>query len=316
MPLNKNLIDKFINITSMAAVASYKYVGKKDKKLADKAATDEMRKNINILDIKGEVVIGEGELDEAPMLFIGEKLGTGIGPEIDIAVDPLEGTNFAANNLPGALSVMAIAPKGNLFKAPETYMNKLAVGKDVPKDAVDLDFTVEKNIKNLSEVKNKKISDLTACILDRPRHKNIIEELKKLNVNLKLISDGDISGALLVTDKKYNVDIFLGIGGGPEGVLAASALDAFECKFQGRFLFKTSNDIKRAKKMGINDINKKYDLKEIVKEDSIFCATGITNGDLVKGIEYKNNIYISETLITHKAGKLTKIIRRENILKT
>ena len=316
MPLNKNLIDKFINITSMAAVASYKYVGKKDKKLADKAATDEMRKNINILDIKGEVVIGEGELDEAPMLFIGEKLGTGIGPEIDIAVDPLEGTNFAANNLPGALSVMAIAPKGNLFKAPETYMNKLAVGKDVPKDAVDLDFTVEKNIKNLAEVKNKKISDLTACILDRPRHKNIIEELKKLKVNLKLISDGDISGALLVTDKKYNVDIFLGIGGGPEGVLAASALDAFECKFQGRFLFKTSNDIIRAKKMGINDINKKYDLKEIVKEDSIFCATGITNGDLVKGIEYKNNIYISETLITHKAGKLTKIIRRENILKT
>ena len=316
MPLNKNLIDKFINITSMAAVASYKYVGKKDKKLADKAATDEMRKNINILDIKGEVVIGEGELDDAPMLFIGEKLGTGIGPEIDIAVDPLEGTNFAANNLPGALSVMAIAPKGNLFKAPETYMNKLAVGKDVPKDAVDLDFTVEKNIKNLAEVKNKKISDLTACILDRPRHKKIIEELKKLKVNLKLISDGDISGALLVTDKKYNVDIFLGIGGGPEGVLAASALDAFECKFQGRFLFKTSNDIMRAKKMGINDINKKYDLKEIVKDDSIFCATGITNGDLVKGIEYKNNIYISETLITHKAGKLTKIIRRENILKT
>ena len=203
MPLNKNLIDKFINITSMAAVASYKYVGKKDKKLADKAATDEMRKNINILDIKGEVVIGEGELDDAPMLFIGEKLGTGIGPEIDIAVDPLEGTNFAANNLPGALSVIAIAPKGNLFKAPETYMNKLAVGKDVPGDAVDLDFTVEKNIKNLAEVKNKKISDLTACILDRPRHKKIIEELKKLKVNLKLISDGDISGALLVTDKKY-----------------------------------------------------------------------------------------------------------------
>ena len=316
MALDKNLIDKFINITSMAAIASYKYVGKKNKNLADKAATDEMRKKINELDIKGEVVIGEGELDKAPMLFIGEKLGTGIGPEIDIAVDPLEGTNFAANNLPGALSVMAIASKGNLFKAPETYMNKLAVGKDVPYDAIDLDFSIDKNIKNLADVKNKKISDLTACILDRPRHKRIIEDLKKLKVNLKLISDGDISGALLVTDKKYNVDIFLGIGGGPEGVLAASALDAFECKFQGRFLFKTSNDIMRAKKMGINDINKKYDLKEIVKEDSIFCATGITNGDLVKGIEYKNNIYISETLITHKAGKLTKIIRRENILKT
>ena len=316
MSLDKNLIDKFVDITSMAAVASYKYVGKKDKKLADKAATDEMRKNINKLDIKGEVVIGEGELDEAPMLFIGEKLGTGIGPEIDIAVDPLEGTNFAANNLPGALAVMAIATKGNLFKAPETYMNKLAVGKDVPIDAVDLDFSIEKNINNLADVKNKKISDLTACILDRPRHKKIIEELKKLKVNLKLISDGDISGALLVTDKKYNVDIFLGIGGGPEGVLAASALDAFECKFQGRFLFKTAKDINRAKKMGINDIDKKYDLKDIVKDDSIFCATGITNGDLVKGIEYKNNNYISETLITHKAGKLTEIIKRENILKT
>ncbi len=316
MALDKNLIDKFINITSMAAIASYKYVGKKNKNLADKAATDEMRKKINELDIKGEVVIGEGELDKAPMLFIGEKLGTGIGPEIDIAVDPLEGTNFAANNLPGALSVMAIASKGNLFKAPETYMNKLAVGKDVPYDAIDLDFSIDKNIKNLADVKNKKISDLTACILDRPRHKRIIENLKKLKVNLKLISDGDISGALLVTDKKYNVDIFLGIGGGPEGVLAASALDAFECKFQGRFLFKTAEDINRAKKMGIADINKKYDLKEIVKDDSIFCATGITSGDLVKGIECKNNNYISETLITHKAGKLTEIIKRENILKT
>ena len=316
MALDKNLIDKFINITSMAAIASYKYVGKKNKNLADKAATDEMRKKINELDIKGEVVIGEGELDKAPMLFIGEKLGTGIGPEIDIAVDPLEGTNFAANNLPGALSVMAIASKGNLFKAPETYMNKLAVGKDVPYDAIDLDFSIDKNIKNLADVKNKKISDLTACILDRPRHKRIIEDLKKLKVNLKLISDGDISGALLVTDKKYDVDIFLGIGGGPEGVLAASALDAFECKFQGRFLFKTAKDINRAKKMGIADINKKYDLKEIVKDDSIFCATGITSGDLVKGIECKNNNYISETLITHKAGKLTEIIKRENILKT
>ena len=311
MPLNKNLIDKFINITSMAAVASYKYVGKKDKKLADKAATDEMRKNINILDIKGEVVIGEGELDDAPMLFIGEKLGTGIGPEIDIAVDPLEGTNFAANNLPGALSVIAIAPKGNLFKAPETYMNKLAVGKDVPGDAVDLDFTVEKNIKNLAEVKNKKISDLTACILDRPRHKKIIEELKKLKVNLKLISDGDISGALLVTDKKYNVDIFLGIGGGPEGVLAASALDTYGCKFQGRFIFKTDQDILRAKKMGIKDLNKKYDLNEIVKGDSIFCATGITSGDILNGIKIEKENYITETLITHKSNNLKKIIKKK-----
>ena len=316
MTISKDLIYSFAKSTSRAAYGASLFKGKNNKIAADKAAVDEMRKDLNTINMRGIVVIGEGELDEAPMLYINEKLGTNTGDELDIAVDPLEGTNFAANNLPGALSVMAIASKGNLFKAPETYMNKLAVGKDVPIDAVDLDFSIEKNINNLADVKNKKISDLTACVLDRPRHKKIIEELKKLKVNLKLISDGDISGALLVTDKKYNVDIFLGIGGGPEGVLAASALDAFECKFQGRFLFKTTKDINRAKKMGIKDINKKYDLKDIVKDDSIFCATGITNGDLVKGIEYKNNNYISETLITHKAGKLTEIIKRENILKT
>tara|TARA_B100001123_G_C15134651_1_gene956828 strand:+ start:203 stop:1153 length:951 start_codon:yes stop_codon:yes gene_type:complete len=316
MNLDKKLIDKLVNITSSASIECYKYVGKNDKIIADKATTDSMRKNLNKLDINGKVVIGEGELDEAPMLYIGEKLGTGNGLSVDIAVDPLEGTNFAAKNLPGALSVLAISTRGNLFSAPETYMDKLAVGRDIPKDATDLDFPIEKNIKNIADAKNKDISNITACILDRPRHKEIIEKLKKLNVNLKLITDGDISGALLVTNQKYNVDIFLGIGGGPEGVLAASALDTFECKFQGRFLFKTENDINRAKKMGINDLNKKYDLKEIVKGDSIFCATGITSGDLVKGIELNNNNYISETLVTHKSSKFVKIIKRENALKT
>ena len=256
MKLSKEFLDKIINVTSNAAIACYPYLGKKDKILADKAATDEMRKNLNNLDIDGKVVIGEGELDEAPMLYIGEKLGTGKGPSIDIAVDPLEGTNFAAKNLPGALSVIAITLKGNLFNAPETYMDKLAVGKDVPKDATDLDFSIEKNIKNIAESKNKDLSKITACILDRPRHKNIIDKLKNLKVNLKLLSDGDISGALLVTDKKYKIDIFLGIGGGPEGVLAASALDAFDCKFQGRFLFKKDEDIFRAKKMGIGSAHK------------------------------------------------------------
>ena len=316
MNLDEKLIDKFVNITSKAAIACHKFVGKNDKIISDKAATDTMIKNLNLLNINGEVVIGEGEMDEAPMLYIGEKLGTGKGPSIDIAVDPLEGTNFAAKNLPGALSVMAITLKGNLFNAPETYMDKLAVGKDVPNDATDLDFSIEKNIKNIADAKNKDISNLTACILDRPRHYKIIDKLKNLNVKIKLISDGDVSGALLVTNNKYNVDIFLGIGGGPEGVLAASALDAFECKFQGRFLFKTENDINRAKKMGITDLNKKYDLKEIVKGDSIFCATGITSGDLVKGIKINNNNYISETLVTHKSSKFAKIIKSENILKT
>ncbi len=310
MNLNKKLIDKFVNITSKAAIASHKYVGKNDKIIADKAATDSMRNNLNKLDIDGKVVIGEGELDDAPMLYIDEKLGTGKGISLDIAVDPLEGTNFAAKNLPGALSVISIAERGNLFNAPETYMNKLAVGKDVPKDATDLDFSIEKNIKNIADAKNKDITSITACLLNRPRHKNLIEKLNKLKVNLKLISDGDVSGALLVTDKKYKVDIFLGIGGGPEGVLAASALDAYECKFQGRFLFKTEDDIIRAKKMGILDLNKKYELKEIVKGDSIFCATGITSGDLVKGVNIKDGKYLTETLVTHKSS-IISIVKKE-----
>ena len=309
MLLDKYLVEQFINVTSGAAIACSKFVGKNNKIIADEAATEAMRKNLNKLNIDGKVVIGEGELDEAPMLFIGEKLGSGNGPCIDIAVDPLEGTNFVAQNLPGALSVIAIAQKNNLFHAPETYMNKLAVGSDVPKDATDLDFSIDKNIKNIADAKNKDISKITACILDRPRHKEIIENLKKLNVKIKLISDGDVSGALLVSDKKYNIDIFLGIGGGPEGVLAACALDAFNCHFQGRFIFKSDEDKKRAKKMGITDFTKKYDLREIVKGDSIFCATGITNGDLVGGVIRKGNTITTETFVTHKNGNLKKIIK-------
>ncbi len=310
MNLDKKLIDKFINITSSAAIACHKYIGKNDKIIADKAATDSMRNNLNKLDIDGKIVIGEGELDQAPMLYIGEKLGTGKGPIIDIAVDPLEGTNFVAKKLPGALSVIAITLKDNLFNAPETYMDKLAVGKNVPIDATDLDFPIEKNIKNIADSKNKNIEDITACLLDRPRHKKIIDKLIKLKVKLKLITDGDVCGALLVTDEKYKVDLFLGVGGGPEGVLAASALDAFKCKFQGRFLFKTKEDIVRAKNMGIFDLNKKYDLSEIVRGDSIFCATGITSNDLVKGVELKNGKFITETLVTHKSSAIN-IVKKE-----
>ena len=310
MNLNKQLIDKFVNVTSSAAAACYKLIGKGNKLIADKAATDSMRKSLNKLDIDGKVVIGEGELDEAPMLYIGEQLGTGNGPSVDIAVDPLEGTNFVANNLPGALSVMAISLKGNLFNAPETYMEKIAVGKDVPFDATDLDFSIEKNIKNIAESKNKNVNEITACLLERPRHKKIIEKLKILNVNLKLITDGDVSGALLVSNEKFKVDIFLGIGGGPEGVLAASALDAFGCKFQGRFIFRTDEDINRAKLMGIKDLDKKYELNEIIKGDSIFCATGITSGDFVKGVKLDNGKLITETLVTHKQSSIN-IIKKE-----
>ena len=308
MILDEELEKLFLNVSIKAAYSSYHLVGKKDKNAADKAAVDSMRSELNKINMKGKIVIGEGELDEAPMLYIGERLGTDIGPELDIAVDPLEGTNFAANNLPGALSVIAIAGKSNLLNAPETYMDKISANVSEDK-IIDLDFSIKENIYNLAEYKNKKPEDMTACILDRPRHKEKINELKKLNVKLKLITDGDVSGALLVTDEKYNVDIFLGIGGGPEGVLASSALDAFNCKFQARFLFKTENDKYRAKKMGIDDLNKKYDLNEIVKGDSIFCATGITSGDLVSGIELNNKDFIAETLITHKSSGLKKIIK-------
>ena len=308
MAIDKKFVDEFVKVTSKAALASSYLVGKKDKIAADKAAVDSMRSNLNNLNLQGEIVIGEGELDEAPMLYIGEKLGTNNGPEFDIAVDPLEGTNFAANNLPGALSVIAITEKNNLFKAPETYMEKIST-KVNEKNIVDLDYTVKKNISNLSDYLNKNPENLTACILDRPRHKEIIEELKKLKVNLKLITDGDVSGALLVTKEKYNVDLFLGTGGGPEGVLAAAALDAYNCNFQGRFLFKTEDDKSRAKKMGINDLTKKYELNEIVVGDSIFCATGITSGDLVSGIKINDNDFISETLVTHKSSGLKKVIK-------
>ena len=309
MPLNNKFLDQFIKVTSKAALASSYLIGKKDKNAADKAAVDSMRSELNKIDMKGKVVIGEGSLDKAPMLYTGEILGTKKGPNLDIAVDPLEGTNFVANNLPGAISVMAIAEEGNLFNAPETYMNKIATGK-IEKGLIDLDYTLEKNIKNLSDFKNKKVSSITACILDRPRHKKIIDELKDLNVNIKLITDGDVLGALYVSEPKYNVDIFLGIGGGPEGVLAASALDTYDCHFQGRFIFDNKKDINEAKQMGISDLNKKYELDEIIRGDSIFCASGITNCEVLSGIEINNENYTSETLITHKNSNYKNIIKK------
>ena len=313
MSLDKNFIENLIDITSKAAISCYPHLGKKNKTLADKAATDVMRYNLNKLNLDGEVVIGEGELDQAPMLYIGENLGNKKGQKIDIAVDPVEGTNFVAKNLPGAISVLAISEKGNLFKAPETYMDKIAFGQNIPKDVIDLDSSIEKNLKNLSDFKNKNIEDISVCLLDRPRHAKIIETLKKFKTKIKLITDGDVTGALLVSNEKYDVDIFLGVGGGPEGVIAASALDAMNCNFQGRFIFESDEDKSRAKKMGIKDLNKKYELKEIVKGDSIFCATGITTGDLINGIQKEGESFITETLITHKNQNLVNKVRKKYI---
>ena len=315
MSLEKSLIEKFRKVTSRAALAASKFKGLNDKNGADKAAVDVMRTELNNINMLGRIVIGEGELDEAPMLYIGEELGTKQGIKIDIAVDPVEGTNFVAKNLPGGISVLAIAEKNNLFHAPETYMDKIAVGKYIEKGTVDLDFSLEKNLKNLADALNKQLSDLTVCLLRRDRHKKIIDTLDNLKVKKKLITDGDVSGALYVTNKKFGVDMFIGIGGGPEGVLAASALDASNCFFQGRFIFNEDQDIKRAMEMGIKDLNKKYQLNEIISGDSIFSATGITDGDLVKGIEIKDKEYISETLVTHKNSNTFEIItKKEDII--
>jgi len=309
MKLSQELLNNLIEITSNSAIACFPFIGKNEKILVDKAATDVMRYQLNKLNIKGRVVIGEGELDEAPMLYIGEELGSGIGPELDIAVDPVEGTNFVAKNLPGSMSVLAVAEKGNLINAPETYMEKIATGNHIPKGSIDIDFSVKKNINIYSEITKKEASEITVCILNRPRHKKIIDELQKLNVNIKFITDGDIYGALLVSNKKYNVDIFMGIGGGPEGVIAATALDSLNCNFQGRFLFKTQEDIKRAKEMGIKDLNKKYEINEIVKGESIFCATGITSSDLMKGVTRESKKYITETIITHNKSDI-KLVKK------
>ena len=313
MAIDKKFIDQFINVTSRAAYSSSLLIGKKDKIAADKAAVDSMRSELNKIEMSGEVVIGEGTLDEAPMLYTGEILGTKNGPIFDIAVDPVEGTNFVANNLPGGIAVLAIGEKGNLFNAPETYMNKIATGK-IDKNLIDLDYPLEKNIRNLSEFKNKDISSLTVCLLDRPRHKKIIDKLKDLDVKTKLITDGDVLGALYVSDPKYNVDMFIGIGGGPEGVIAACALDSYDCHFQGRFIFNKEKDINDAKSMGITDLNKKYEINEIVKGDSLFCASGITSSDVLEGIIIEDNKFISETLVTHKNSNFKKVVKSINSL--
>ena len=309
MAINKQFIEQFISVTSKAALAASYLVGKNNKIAADKAAVDSMRTELNKINMTGKVVIGEGALDEAPLLYTGEILGTKNGPIFDIAVDPVEGTNFVANNLPGGIAVLAIGEKGNLFNAPETYMDKIATGK-IENGVIDLDNTLEQNIKNLSDFHNKDVTSITVCILNRPRHKKIINKLKEMNVKIKLISDGDVLGALYVSDPKYNVDMFLGVGGGPEGVLAACALDAYDCHFQGRFIFDNEKDIKEANSMGIKDLTKKYEINEIVNGDSLFCATGITSSDILSGISKDNITYTSETLVTHKSSNYKKIVRK------
>ena len=312
MPINKTLIDSFVRATERGAYGASLYKGKDDKIAADKAAVDEMRKELNNINMKGKIVIGEGEMDEAPMLYINEEVGNKKGDEFDIAVDPLEGTNFTAKNLPNSLSVLAVTRKGNLLNAPDIYMEKIAIGPKLPKKLIDLDFSVEKNIKLLSEAKKKEPSQLCACVLKRPRHNSIINSLKSLGVKINFISDGDVSGVISVADPKTNIDIYIGIGGGPEGVLAAAALDCLGCQMQTRLVFQDANEKERAKSFGIKNLNRKYDISDMVKDDVIFCATGVTDGDLVKGIKDYGDLFESETLVLHKSSNTHEIVKRKN----
>ena len=312
MSIDKNYLQKFIQTTEKAAIGAFPFVGKGDKNAADQGSVDMMRNELNSINMEGVVVIGEGEMDEAPMLYIGEKVGTKKGQKLDIALDPLEGTNFVAKNKPNSFSMLAVSEKGNLFSAPDTYMEKIAVGKDIPKNLLDLDFTVEKNIKLLSEAKNMKIDQITACILKRPRHEKIIQTLKNLKVNIKYISDGDVSGAISVADPKSNIDIYLGIGGGPEGVLAAAALSCMGGQIQTRLVL-DDIQIKRANDLGISDIKKKYNIDDMIKGDVIFCASAITNGEIVEGIKDLGDKYEVSTFALHKDFNVFKKIKNYHL---
>ncbi len=307
MSIDSKFLKLFIKATEKAAIGASKFIGKKDKIAADKGAVDPMRKELNKINMDGTIVIGEGEMDEAPMLYIGEKLGTRNGPKFDIAVDPLEGTKFTANNQPNAFSVIAVAKKGDLLSAPDTYMEKIAVGSNLPNNLLDIDFGVEKNIKLLAKAKNKKVSELNACVLKRPRHDEIVKTLTKMNVQINYIVDGDIAGVLSVIGENPKNDIYYSTGGGPEGVLAAAALTCFGGQIQGRLVLNDEEKI-RAKKLGILDFNKKYNIDDMVRGDVIFCATGVTSGDLAKGVKDLGNEFEVTTFALHKSKKINKII--------
>ena len=312
MSIDKNYLEKFIKATEKAAIGAFPFIGKGDKNAADQGSVDMMRSELNNIDMTGEVVIGEGEMDEAPMLYIGEKVGKKNGQSLDIALDPLEGTNFVAKNLPNAFSMLAVCEKGNLFSAPDTYMEKIAVGQNLPKNLLDLDFSVEKNIKLLSEARKKDLSQITACVLQRPRHDKIIQSLRNLNVKIKFISDGDVSGAISVADPKTNIDIYLGIGGGPEGVLAAAALSCMGGQIQTRLVL-DEDQTKKAVKLGIKDLKKKYNIEDMIRGDVMFCASAITNGEIIDGVKDLGDKYEVSTFALHKNLKISKKIKNYHL---
>ena len=309
--LEPKLLDQIIDVAAVAAYKSSLLKGKGDKNAADQAAVDAMRQKLNELNICGKVVIGEGEMDEAPMLYIGEILGKSKNPRIDIAVDPLDGTKLAANNQPNAISVISISEEGMLLQAPDTYMNKISVGHGLPENIVDLDEDVKSNIKNLARAKNKSVDEICICLLDRERHKHFIEDIKSLGAKLKLISDGDVAGSIFSALETSDVDMYLGIGGAPEGVLAASAIKCLGGQFQARLKIKDEDEIKRATNLGIKDFEKKYYLNDLVKGDVIFCSSGVTDGDLVSGVKLRNKEYETETFALHYSQKFFKKAKKK-----
>ena len=309
--LEPKLLEQIIDVAAVAAYKSSLLKGKGDKNAADQAAVDAMRQKLNELNICGKVVIGEGEMDEAPMLYIGEILGKSKNPRIDIAVDPLDGTKLAANNQPNAISVISISEEGMLLQAPDTYMDKISVGHGLPENIVDLDEDVKTNIKNLARAKNKSVDEICICLLDRERHKHFIEDIKSLGAKLKLISDGDVAGSIFSALETSDVDMYLGIGGAPEGVLAASAIKCLGGQFQARLKIQDDDEIKRATNLGIKDFEKKYYLNDLVKGDVIFCSSGVTDGDLVSGVKLRNKEYETETFALHYSQKFFKKAKKK-----
>ncbi|MED5530944.1 MAG: class II fructose-bisphosphatase [Pseudomonadota bacterium] len=300
-------------VSEAAAIAATKFVGAGDEKAADQAAVDAMREQLNMLDINGTIVIGEGERDEAPMLYIGEKVGSGKGPGVDIALDPLEGTNLTAKDMPNALTVIAMGPKESLLHAPDVYMEKLAYGPAYERDLITLEMTPSERVEKLAEAKGCKPTDLMICVLERPRHQNLIQEIRETGARLRLITDGDVAGVIHCADTaRTGIDMYMGSGGAPEGVLAASALKCLGGQIQGRLIFRTTSERNRAIAAGIENLDKIYTLSDMVTKDVIFAATGVTDGSILRGARWDGNILEMETILMRsKTGSVRRLLYRQ-----
>ncbi len=310
--LDRVLVLEMVRVTEYAAIAASRMVGRGDEKAADSAAVEAMRDALNRLAFDGTVVIGEGERDEAPMLYIGEKVGSAIGsgPKIDIALDPLEGTTITAKAGPNALAVLAIAEEGGLLNAPDTYMDKLAIGPGHPEGLVSLTRSATENVQALADAKGVAPSDIIACVLDRPRHEALIRELRSLGCGIVLIPDGDVAGVIAVTDPETTIDIYMGSGGAPEGVLAAAALRCVGGQFQGRLVFRNEDEKQRARKLGITDLDRIYHLEDLARGDVIFAATGVTDGSLLDGVKrYKNGRITTHSVVMRASSGTVRWVK-------